>query len=202
MEQSLGNVQPIEQTRTKNSHLDSCLSNVEEEEDNTSLSATSGEYVLGDDEDRCKHLLEIGDNMRLTSNKSGMYSEDSTGYYTDLLTLNSSVDGNTSSDTLLFQPVRLPVLQTSPIRHGRWAQLTTREGEHIFNDPINPRTKPNVTDDGYASNGYFSSLDKNSSTTQDQYGIAGLQNTVFDNTASSFVDRDVSTFHVYIAQCC
>ncbi|XP_033730110.1 uncharacterized protein LOC117319407 [Pecten maximus] len=123
-----------------------------------------------------------------------MYSEDSTGYNTDLLTLNSSVDGNTSSDTLLFQPVRLPTAHTSPTCgiHGTWAPLAKGKGEQVFHLTKSPRAHPNATDDGYASNGYFSSLDRDSSTTPDQFRVITLQNTVHDNTTEPFVYREVS----------
>ncbi|OWF53155.1 uncharacterized protein LOC110446770 [Mizuhopecten yessoensis] len=87
--------------------------------------------------------------MPLSSTKNGLYSEDSTGYNTDQISL-SSVDGFTS-DTSFFQP-RRKQMPTS-IQCNR-AEMTSDDDELGMYDW--PNTPPNVTDDGYSSNGYFS----------------------------------------------
>ncbi|XP_033740207.1 uncharacterized protein LOC117327372 [Pecten maximus] len=137
------------------------------------------------------HGLNFCLQERFYSNKSGMYSEDSTGYNSDLLT-NTSVDLNTSSDTLLFRPFRLPLAHTSPT----WATVAKGNGEQVFHRSMSPGTFLSATDDGYVSNGYFSSLDRDSSTTPDQFRMIGLQNTVHDNTTEPFVYMQKSTEYV------
>ncbi|XP_060080236.1 uncharacterized protein LOC132559621 [Ylistrum balloti] len=186
----LGNVVHVVQTRTKCSPTNISMSNLENDGDSTSLSATSGEYVLGEEnEELTNHVSVAKDKSRLSSIKSGMYSEDSTGYNTDLLTLNCSVDGNTSSDTLLFIPVRLPKARRSPGLNEGWPPWMAENGEQIYRSSITPRSIPNTTDDGYASNSYFSSLDRKLIAPQDQYGT-GFQENVNDNAEMSFKERE------------
>ncbi|XP_069135328.1 uncharacterized protein [Argopecten irradians] len=247
-------------SRSKHTPIETCLSNVEEEEENTSQSATSGEYVLGEEEAPTKRVPDFDEKNRLSAIKNEMYSEDSTGYSTDLPTINSSIDGNTSSDTLLFRPVRPPTAHTShncgihahtspnggmhahtspscgmqthtspscgmqthtspsceshshlspsygshgyTCRSGRllvrtspsggiqrkWVESGGERREQIYHLSFSPRSIPSTADDGYASNGYPSSLDRNSPITTDQYRI--LQNKRMDDIDGTYMERE------------